>query len=250
MVAQVAHEAAEALLADYGEDADTLFASVHYLNRDVIQKKLAKAIVGSILVGSLGDGGRQPGANPFVIGFAGTSVTAGHDNFFNQSYPLVFGRELNESFSAAGIDLEVRNHAMGNNPAIPPCFCVGSQLGSDIDVAVWEFGMMTGGPSGMPSVETWIRNALSLPKQPAIMVLDPGEGARKPDGEGKIPTEPNLGTPGDYSRGFVQRETGRDMLRHYEKFGIHTQVRGGSRLLNVETRFPFHEDGRSAFFPM
>ena len=62
------------------------------------------------------------------------------DNFFNQSYPLVFHQELEETFNAAGVKLEVRNYAMGNNPPVPAAFCVANQLGLDIDVAVWEFG--------------------------------------------------------------------------------------------------------------
>ncbi len=57
-------------------------------------------------------------------------------------YPLVFGRVLDPVFDAANVEFEVRNHAMGNNPAIPAAFCVGAQLGEDTDVAVWEFGMM------------------------------------------------------------------------------------------------------------
>lgn len=76
------------------------------------------------------------------MSFAGTSVTAGHDNLFEESYPMVFARALEPVFEAAGVELHVRNHAMGNNPAVPSAFCVGAQLGEDTDVAVWEFGMM------------------------------------------------------------------------------------------------------------
>lgn len=146
---------------------------MHFLNRDVVRGKILRAVL------------RQ---SQFVVSFAGTSVTAGHDNFLNQSFPLVFHREANSSFAAAGVDLVVRNHAMGNNPAIPASFCLGSQLGSDTDVAVWEFGMMVGGDSRNGYVELWMRNAIALPKQPALMLLDPGEGARKPDGDGNLPT--------------------------------------------------------------
>jgi hypothetical protein len=85
--------------------------------------------------------------------------------------------------------------------------------------------MMVGGDQALPYIETWIRNALSLPHQPAIMVLDPGEGARKPDGQGKLPTDTRGGTPDDYSRAFRDRQTGQDLLRYYEHFGVHTQVR-------------------------
>lgn len=216
MALQVAQEAAEALQTDYGEDADTLFASMHFLDRDVIQRKLAGAILRPFT------DGRGQEVNPFVIAFAGTSVTAAHDCYFNQSYPSVFGRELNRSFLAAGLDLVIRNHAMGNNPVIPPCFCVATQLGWDTDVAVWEFEFDAQGGSAVASVETWIRNALSLPKQPAIMILDGGEGARKPGENGKLPTDPRLQTPPDWSRHYA--EGGRALLSHYRGFGIHAQV--------------------------
>jgi hypothetical protein len=76
------------------------------------------------------------------MSFAGTSVTAGHDNKFEESYPIVMGKVLKPAFDAAKVELVVRNHAMGNNPAIPSALCVGAQLGEDTDVAVWEFGMM------------------------------------------------------------------------------------------------------------
>lgn len=98
-------------------------SSIHTTNR----RKLARAILTE---------------EPFVVSFAGTSVTAGHDNLFEESYPMVFARALEPVFEAAGVELTVRNHAMGNNPAIPSAFCVGAQLGEDTDVAVWEFGMM------------------------------------------------------------------------------------------------------------
>ena len=101
--------------------------------------------------------------------------------------------------SAAGIEFKVRNHAMGNNPVLPASFCVGSQLGADADVVVWEFGMMVGGWEQAAYVEQWLRNGLGSPKQPALMFLDPGEGARKPDGEGKLPTDPRGGSPGIWS---------------------------------------------------
>lgn len=156
------------------------------------------------------------------MSFAGTSVTAGHDNFFNQSYPVVFGRILQPVFEAAGVGLVVRNHAMGNNPAVPSAFCVGAQLGEDTDVAVWEFGMMVGGPLMLAHVELWLRNALALPKRPALLFLDPGEGARKPDKDGKLPTEPRLGTPGDCSNTFGVGD--QSLLQHYEAFGPHVQA--------------------------
>lgn len=55
----------------------------------------------------------------FVVGVMGTSVTAGHDNYYNQSFPVVWGRIMEEAFTAANTTLIMRNHAMGWNPIHP-----------------------------------------------------------------------------------------------------------------------------------
>lgn len=51
----------------------------------------------------------------FVVGVMGTSVTAGHDNYFNQSYPMVFESTMAQVLAAAGVRAEVRNNAIGGN---------------------------------------------------------------------------------------------------------------------------------------
>lgn len=67
---------------------------------DVIKYKFAKKIVGE---------------NPtFVMVFGGSSVTAGHDNYYNQSYPFVVERRLGFILEALGVDLTVHNIAQGN----------------------------------------------------------------------------------------------------------------------------------------
>lgn len=67
---------------------------------DVIKYKFAKKIVGE---------------NPtFVMVFGGSSVTAGHDNYYNQSYPFVVERRLGYILGALGVDLTVHNIAQGN----------------------------------------------------------------------------------------------------------------------------------------
>ena len=44
----------------------------------------------------------------FTVVFGGTSVTAGHDNLYNQSYPFAFERMVKCTFEAAGLKLVVR----------------------------------------------------------------------------------------------------------------------------------------------
>ena len=53
---------------------------------------------------------KDDNSTSFVIGFSGSSVTAGHDNFLNESYPAVLERNLQPVFSRLGIKLDVRNH--------------------------------------------------------------------------------------------------------------------------------------------
>lgn len=81
--------------------------------------------------------GRSP-SPAFIISFTGSSVTAGHDSPFIRSYPVLAGAMLKESFSSLGINLTVRNVAMGNNPCLPYDVCVRTFAGSDADIVVWE----------------------------------------------------------------------------------------------------------------
>jgi hypothetical protein len=49
----------------------------------------------------------------FLMIFGGSSVTAGHDNYFNQSYPSIVERRMRPIFEELGIRLTVRNIAQG-----------------------------------------------------------------------------------------------------------------------------------------
>lgn len=51
---------------------------------------------------------------PFVMGFAGYSITVGRGNFFNQSFPFVMERVLQKPMKAVGVpSFFVRNSAIG-----------------------------------------------------------------------------------------------------------------------------------------
>ena len=49
-------------------------------------------------------------------------------------------------------------------------------IGDDVDMSVWEFGMMGGYDADM---EYWMRNSLGLSKQPHVLILDPGINIRE-----------------------------------------------------------------------
>lgn len=59
----------------------------------------------------------------FLMTFGGSSVTAGHDNYYNQSYPEVVRRRLGPVLAAAGIELQVHNIAQGPYLRALECMC-------------------------------------------------------------------------------------------------------------------------------
>jgi hypothetical protein len=78
------------------------------------------------------------GAQSYVMIFGGSSVTAGHDNYYNQSYPFVYERRMKEAFAAMGIKLEVRNIAQGASNCRPSNYCYEAMGGEDADFIGWE----------------------------------------------------------------------------------------------------------------
>lgn len=91
---------------------------------DLIKNRIAK----KILLGNAS----------YVMIFGGSSVTAGHDNYYNQSYPFVFERRLKDVFTSLGVRLEVRNIAQGANNCRPSNYCYEGMGGEDADFIGWE----------------------------------------------------------------------------------------------------------------
>ena len=67
---------------------------------DVIKYKFARKIMAR--------------GSQFKMVFGGSSVTAGHDNYYNQSYPFVVERRLGLILEKLGVELIVQNIAQGN----------------------------------------------------------------------------------------------------------------------------------------
>lgn len=74
----------------------------------------------------------------YLMIFGGSSVTAGHDNRFNSSYPLIVKKRLDPIFEALGLDLVVDNIAQGNNNCMPYELCYESMGNEDPDFVNWE----------------------------------------------------------------------------------------------------------------
>jgi len=107
----------------------------------------------------------------FVIAVLAYSVAAGHDNYHSQSWPNMWERQMTAGFASLGVELEVRNEAVGGTSAFPRTFCMPAVLGTDVDVVVWEFSMTDAGVKSCEG-ETWMRYALSLPSRPLLMFVE------------------------------------------------------------------------------
>ena len=77
-------------------------------------------------------------AKEFMMIFGGSSVTAGHDNFFSESYPMVFQRRIQDALAAIDVPMSVRNIAQGANNCFPSDFCYESMGGALADWIGWE----------------------------------------------------------------------------------------------------------------
>lgn len=76
--------------------------------------------------------------NDYLMIFGGSSVTASHDNYYNQSYPATVEKRLGPIFSTLGIRLVVHNIAMGANNCLPYQLCYESMGGLDPEFVGWE----------------------------------------------------------------------------------------------------------------
>jgi hypothetical protein len=92
---------------------------------DIQKYKIAKKIV-------------EGGNSSYLMIFGGSSVTAGHDNYYNQSHPFVFERRIGPILEAAGVKLIVRNIAQGANNCRPFGYCYESMGGENADFIAWE----------------------------------------------------------------------------------------------------------------
>lgn len=96
-----------------------------------------------------------------------SSVTAGHDSLFNESFPSIIETQLKPVFAASNIELIVRNVALGNNPCVPYDICVRTFAGLDADIIHWE--QTYNCPGNCHVMEEFVRQALLIPSKPIIV---------------------------------------------------------------------------------
>lgn len=107
----------------------------------------------------------------FVIGFMGSSVTAGHDSAFNDSFPVLTGLLMQPALIPLGIEVESRNAAMGNNPCVPYDLCPRTYAGPDSDIVHWEqsFNCFGSDPEKRDVFEAFLRQSIAIPSNPVVV---------------------------------------------------------------------------------
>ncbi len=131
----------------------------------------------------------------FVLAWMGSSVTAGHDTVFNETFTVLTGQIMSPAFEGTGITLESRNAAMGNNPCVPYDLCPKTFAGPDADLVHWEQSyncfahdiQKTG-----PIFEQFVRQSIHMRKKPIVVFAEsatPNWNAKecdKPENRGKV----------------------------------------------------------------
>ena len=145
----------------------------------------------------------SPGSDgaKFVMSFAGYSVTVGRGNHWSQSYPFVMEGIVKPILEMApfGIELTVRNAAIGGIPSFPYGWCLSNFLGDDSDSVSWDYGKPGLSPdaaanrielilqkiitgmnegNGASGLESYVRQSLMLPKSPPLFILLDMKGPR------------------------------------------------------------------------
>jgi hypothetical protein len=116
--------------------------------------------------------GIRNGRSDFIAGFLGSSVTAGHDSLFSQSFPVLIGEIMNSTTSILNVNFIAKNLAIGNNPCMPYDVCPLTFAGPDTDLVHWEQTYNCGFSGSKMILETFIRQSLHIPSRPIIVFTD------------------------------------------------------------------------------
>jgi len=83
----------------------------------------------------------------FVFAAFGSSVSAGHDNIMNQSWPFELERLLKPTFKDLGFDFELRQRSAGGYGEMPfAAGCLAGRAGEGVDALSWEWFMFRDSP--------------------------------------------------------------------------------------------------------
>ena len=117
-------------------------------------------------------------AIPFIWATGGHSASAGHGNYYTQSYTARMESLLRPLFSSVGLGFVGRNYAMGGTSSgLEVGSCMTSIFGSDIDVLSWDYGMTEGLSGGI--FEVYFSQAGLHKNRPLMVALNWGGRALK-----------------------------------------------------------------------
>lgn len=115
---------------------------------------------------------QQGGSSPptFVWSTGGHSASAGHGNFFDESYTNVLDRNAAPVFKAVGIDFKARSYAMGGTSSgVEIASCAKEIFGLDADIVSWDYGMCDG--RNYERTEFYAQRISMIPTRPAVVML-------------------------------------------------------------------------------
>ena len=109
------------------------------------------------------------------VAFVGSAQTTGREVFFNESFPFVTENRLRPIAEAAGLELQVMNHAMDSDLSREgpqsTHMCVANQVGKNVDVIAWDLDQsMQAQPAAQ--MEAFIR--WTFASQPAMIMINRG----------------------------------------------------------------------------
>eukprot|EP00521_Asterionellopsis_glacialis_P012300 CAMPEP_0195309100 /NCGR_PEP_ID=MMETSP0707-20130614/38568_1 /TAXON_ID=33640 /ORGANISM="Asterionellopsis glacialis, Strain CCMP134" /LENGTH=709 /DNA_ID=CAMNT_0040373397 /DNA_START=106 /DNA_END=2232 /DNA_ORIENTATION=- len=111
------------------------------------------------------------GTGVWKMAFGGYSVTVGRGNKFSQSFPFIMEQILSRPMKLLGLELHVRNAAIGGIPSFPYGWCLKNFWDSDPDVVSWDYAMNEAG--GVPEgLEAYLRHITTLNSHPQLIVKD------------------------------------------------------------------------------
>eukprot|EP00602_Paraphysomonas_sp_CaronLab_P002960 CAMPEP_0185031420 /NCGR_PEP_ID=MMETSP1103-20130426/18883_1 /TAXON_ID=36769 /ORGANISM="Paraphysomonas bandaiensis, Strain Caron Lab Isolate" /LENGTH=564 /DNA_ID=CAMNT_0027566945 /DNA_START=110 /DNA_END=1804 /DNA_ORIENTATION=- len=174
------------LFSNWGRQLFYLAQNIDEKSYDIIKWQFAKKIVTD--------------NSQYVMVFGGSSVTAGHDNLYQQSYPEVLRRRMAPALQAAGIELKVRNIAQGNNQCFPSDYCYEAMGGYDPDFVGWEQSFNCGHNEGY----------FEMAARFALWSRNPGSVYYSPSGTGSIGggCPPSKYTPPYSSEEWTEKSAG------------------------------------------
>ena len=160
---QIALKQIQGIIDEWQVEKYPLFlksAQMHKSSWELMKLRFMEAIMAGVESKSKNE------RHKFLIAFMGSSVAAGHDSDFEQSYPIVTGDWMRPAFNAVGIELVTTNNAIANNPCMPYDLCVAAFAGKDADMVHWEQSYNC---FDAPIYEQFARQAGFLPKSPIVV---------------------------------------------------------------------------------